>query len=292
MTVVRPALFGLHPDAAAVGVDDPLGDAEAEAAAFDGGAVAGVAAEEALEDPRLELGGMPGPVFAITSSAPSSTRRRRDRHRPVRPVVLDRVVGEVQQHLAKTMPVAPDAQRLAGRQADLDARAPVRGAARPRPPRERGRPSARARARAATWPASAFVSRDRPSTILPRRWTSSSWLSSRSRWASVSVSSRHAVSSSPCITVSGVFSSCDAWSVNSRMRWNDWSSRAVMRVEDLGQPVELVAVAGARQLLVRLRSCVRSTALRERLEGSECPARQPPAADQRQQGRRDAAPTG
>ena len=66
---------------------------------------------------------MPGPVLAIASSAAVAARRSAIVTRPVRLVVLDGVVGEVQQQLAQTVAVAADGQLLAGGQADLDVRA-------------------------------------------------------------------------------------------------------------------------------------------------------------------------
>ena len=64
--------------------------------------------------------GMPGPVLAMATSAVSATRRKLRVTVPLRVVVLDGIVGEVQQQLAQAVAVAGHGQLLTGRQADLD----------------------------------------------------------------------------------------------------------------------------------------------------------------------------
>ena len=90
--------------------------------------------------------------------------------------------------------------------------------------------------------------------------------------------------------MSGVFSSCDAWSVNSRMRWNDWSSRAVMPLKTSVSRSSSSPWPGRGSCSWRLRSCVRSTALVSASSGASAlrVSHQPPG--QREQGRRYAAP--
>jgi hypothetical protein len=170
---------------------------------------------------------MPAPVLAMVNSAafpPAQTHR----HPALRLVVFDGVVGEVQQQLAQPMPVAAHSDFLAGGQFDLNA---LRLGENLRVGKlSRTSSSSRTGSSfSATWPASALASSVRPSTMRARRRNSSKLAGGAFALGGGKRFVAQGGFRSPHKMVSGVLSSCEACSVNSRMRLNESSSRAAWR---------------------------------------------------------------
>src|SRR3569833_1016872 len=125
-------------------------------------------------------------------------------------------------------------------------------------------------------PVSAFVNSVKPSTMRASRSISSTWLSNNSFCATVRFLSPRAVSNSPRMTVSGVFNSCEACSVNSRMRWKDLSSREV---------IQFIAVPTAGQTFAQVTIVLLFHGAGQFDHRGQRAARDPPPAQQTEQDR-------
>ncbi len=275
-TAVRLATLGM--DVAAVQVDDPPGDGEAEPGAAVGGRAGRVGAVEALEDAGLVASAMPGPSSITSMVTPASWRRARTSTEPPCGRVPHRVLEQVGDDLVHPLGVAVGGE--------------VGGVDRHRRSRSSGACSCCSRTACSSSGSTANAVRSSGTAPDSRRERSRSCLTSRpsrSTWASIvrnvsgsgSVTPSTRFSSTACSAVIGVRSSWLTLATRSRRTRSVSASSAAIWLnarassptssrDVVGDPTAVVALGHRRRGLGHLAQR-RGHAARE--EPHDAPAR-------------------